>query len=203
VGPIYGQIIGVRSDTPVDVILGEASAVAAYLPAMPFDHLSYEGFGGRYHVINKSGIYAIVANEVCFAGKAIKLPNGVIAIMPGPIFETNLTTYLSICNVEDGVGLWNGRIDVIDASQPPTMVFYLYGGGMAVGVSYRYQYGRWQFEEQYFSNTTYVDVVRGPPPDMYGTYWNGTMFYYLLDKVAWVAVKPRYEAAHVRIIITQ
>jgi hypothetical protein len=199
VGPFCGHIIRVVSNVSMDVILGEASAVAVYLPAMPYIHASYHGFGGRYHVINKSGVYAVVANEVCFAGRAVRQPSGIIAIMPGPISTEDYDTYLSVCGVVDGVGLWNGRIDVVDG-QPPTMVFFLHGGGVARGAESKEEFGRWEFPQWYVANTTYVDFIRGPRDKMYGRNWNGTMYYENIWTVAWVAVKPR-GPAQIRIIV--
>ncbi len=200
VGPLYGKMIRVSANVSVDVIMGEASAVAAFLPAMPSDHMTYRGFRGRYHIINKSGIYAVVANEVCFAGEAVRLSNGIVVIRPGPISVGNYGTYFSVCSVVDGVGLWDGRIDIIDGN-PPTMVFYLYGGGVARGTDLKEEFGRWEFAQQYVANTTLVDFYMGPQRSMYGRYWNGTMYYDIIDKVVWIAVKPHSAGAQIRIIV--
>ena len=202
VGPLYGRMISVVSNVSVDVVMGEASAAAAFLPSMPSDHVMYSAFRGRYHIINKSGIYAVVANEVCFAGKAVRQPSGVVVIMPGPISEGDFGTYISVCGLVDGVGLWNGRIDVVDGS-PPTMVFYLYGGGEARGSGLKNEYGRWEFTVQYVANTTHVDFIMGPQRSMYGRYWNGTMYYDFIDKVVWLAVKPLSAGAQIRIVVRQ
>jgi hypothetical protein len=199
VGPLYGNMIRVMSNVPMDVVMGEASAVAAFLPAMWSDHVTYRGFRGRYHIINKSGVYAVVANEVCFAGRAARQPNGIIVITPGPISPEEYVTYLSICGAVGGVGLWDGRIDV-DGS-PPTMVFYLYGDGVARGSDLKDEFGRWEFYQQYAVNVTEVYFFRGPQRSMYGRYWNGTMYYDTIVKAAWIAVKPR-GAAQIRIYVT-
>jgi hypothetical protein len=201
VGPLYGRWFIVSANVSVDVIMGEASAVAAFLPAMLSDHMTYRGFRGRYHIINKSGIYAVVANEICFRGEAVRLSNGIVVIRPSHISVEDYGTYLSVCGVVDGVGLWNGRVIVTDGS-PPTMVFYLHGGGEARGSSYlngKDEYGRWEFAQHYVANITRVDFHMGPHRNMYGRYWNGTMYYDVIDKVVWIAVKPRCPNAEVRI----
>ncbi len=199
VGPLYGNLIRVRSNVSMDVILGEASAVAAYLPAMYSDHLTYWGYRGRYHIINKSGIYAVVANEVCFAGRAVKLPNGIIVIWPEPISSENYSIYQSVCGVVDDVGLWDGRIEVIDGS-PPVMVFYLHGGGVARGSELKEEFGRWEFSQRYIQDAVLVEFHLGGQR-MYGRYFNGTMYYDDIDKVSWIAVKPRSVGAQIRISV--
>jgi len=190
VGPIYGNMIRVTSNISMDVVMGEASAVAAFLPAMPSDHAIYHAFKGRYHVINKSGVYAVVANEVCFAGRAVRLPNGIIVIEPRPISGGDYDTYLSVCGVVDGARLWNGRIDIV-GSHYPVMVFYFYDGGSARGSEISGEAGRWEFPQRYVANTTHVDFIMGPQRYMHGRYWNGTMYYDLIEKAVWIAVKPR------------
>jgi hypothetical protein len=199
VGPLYGNMIRVVSNVSVDVVMGEASAVAAFLPSMPSNHVTYYAFRGRYHIINKSGVYAVVANEVCFAGEAVRQPSGIIVIIPRPIYSGDYGTYISLCNIVDGVGLWDGRIDVVDG-RPPTMVFYLYGGGMARGTDLKNEFGRWEFLQHYVANVTEVDFIMGPQRDMNGRFWNGTMYYDIIEKVVWIAVKPR-GAAQIRISV--
>jgi hypothetical protein len=199
VGPLYGNMIRVVSNVSMDVVMGEASAVAAFLPAMWSDHVTYHGFRGRYHIINKSGVYAVVANEVCFAGRAARQPNGIIVIMPGPISPEDYVTYLSVCGAVGGVGLWDGRIDVVDG-QPNTMVFYLYGGGVARGTD-KGEFGSWEFLQRYVANVTEVYFIMGPQRNMRGRFWNGTMYYDIIEKVVWIAVKPR-GAAQIRIYVT-
>jgi len=202
VGPLHGNMITVVSNVSVDVVMGEASAAAAFLPAMPSGHMTYYAFRGRYHIINKSGVYAVVANEVCFAGKAVRQSSGVVVIMPEHISEGDYHNYISVCGVVEGVGLWNGRIDVVDGS-PPTMVFYLYGGGVARGSDLKDEYGRWEFEQHYVANTTGVDFIMGPLQSMHGRYWNGTMYYDLIEKMVWIAVKPHSVGAQIRITVRQ
>jgi hypothetical protein len=199
-GPLYGRVITVVSNVSVDVVMGEPSAVAVYLPAMPSEHMKYHAYRGRYHVINKSGIYAVVANEVCFAGEAVRQPSGIILIVPRPIHDRDYNTYMSVCGIVEGVGLWNGRIDVIDGS-PPTMVFYLHGGGVARGTDLKEEFGRWEFLQHYVVNTTYVRFYMGPDLRMHGRYWNGTMYYDNIDKMVWIAVKPNKVGAQVRIVV--
>lgn len=200
VGPIYGRFIRVVSNVSMDVVVGEASAVAAYLPAMPSDHITYYAFRGRYHIINKSGIYAVVANEVCFAAEAVRQPSGIIVIMPKPNMSGEPTTYLSVCGAVEGAGLWNGRIAI--EGSPTTMVFYLYGGE-ARGTGLKEEFGRWEFAQQVATNVTQIDLIMGPMRDMYGRYWNGTMYYDIIEKMVWIAVKPNVAGAQIRIIVRQ
>jgi hypothetical protein len=199
VGPVYGRFIRVVSNVSMDVVVGEASAVAAYLPAMLSDHITYRAFRGRYHIINKSGIYAIVVNEVCFAAEAVRQPSGIIVIKPKPN-ASEVGTYLSVCGVVDGAGLWNGRIAI--EGSPPTMVFYLYGGE-ARGTDLKEEFGRWEFAQQVATNVTQFDLVMGPMRDMYGRYWNGTMYYDIIEKMVWIAVKPNVVGAQIRITVWQ
>lgn len=199
VGPVYGRFIRVVSNVSMDVVVGEASAVAAYLPAMPSDHVMYRAFGGRYHIINKSGVYAVVVNEVCFAAEAVRQPSGIIVIMPKPNMS-EVGTYLSVCGVVDGVGLWNGRVAI--EGSPPTMVFYLYGGE-ARGAGLKKEFGRWEFAQRAATNVTELVLIMGPMRDMDGRYWNGTMYYDIIEKMAWIAVKPNTVGARIRITVWQ
>jgi hypothetical protein len=201
VGPVYGRFIRVVSNVSMDVVVGEASAVAAYFPAMLSDHIKYHAFRGRYHIINKSGIYAVVVNEVCFAGEAVRQPSGIIIIRPKPnMSEGEHATYLSVCGVVDGAALWNGRIAI--EGSPPTMVFYLYGGE-ARGTDLKEEFGRWEFAQSVATNVIQIDLIMGPERDMHGWYWNGTMYYDLIEKMVWIAVKPNVVGAQMRIIVRQ
>jgi len=200
VGPVYGRFIRVESNVSMDVVVGEAAAVAAYFPSMPSDHITYRAFRGRYHIINKSGVYAIVVNEVCFAAEAVRQPSGIIVIKPKPnASEGEHATYLSVCGVVDGVGLWNGRIAI--EGSPPTMVFYLYGGE-ARGTGLKEEFGRWEFAQIVATNVIVFELTMGPKRDMYGRYWNGTMYYDIIEKMVWIAVKPN-AGAQIRITVWQ
>jgi len=42
----------------------------------------------------------------------------------------------------------------------------------------------------------------GPKRDMYGRYWNGTMYYDIIEKMVWIAVKPN-AGAQIRITVWQ
>ena len=198
VGPIYGRFIRVVSNVSMDVVVGEASAVAAYLPAMPSDHVMYHAFRGRYHIINKSGVYVIVANEVCFPAKAVR-QNGIKVITPkSNVSEGEYNIYLPVCAVVDGAALWNGRIAI--EGSPPTMVFYLYGG-VARGTGLKEEFGRWEFAQRVATDVTQLDLVMGPERDMHGRYWNGTMYYDIIEKMVWIAVKPNVVGAQIRITV--
>ena len=199
VGPVYGRFIRVESNVSMDVVVGEASAVAAYFPSMLSDHITYHAFRGRYHIINKSGIYAIVVNEVCFAAEAVRQPSGITVIKPKPnVSDGEYNIYLPVCAVVDGAGLWNGRIAI--EGSPPTMVFYLYGG-VARGAGLKEEFGRWEFAQQVATNVTQLILIMGPERDMYGRYWNGTMYYDIIEKMVWIAVKPNVVGAQIRITV--
>ena len=199
VGPVYGRFIRVESNVSMDVVVGEASAVAAYFPSMLSDHITYHAFRGRYHIINKSGIYVIVVNEVCFAAEAVRQPSGITVIKPKPnVSDGEYNIYLPVCAVVDGAGLWNGRIAI--EGSPPTMVFYLYGG-VARGAGLKEEFGRWEFAQQVATNVTQLILIMGPERDMYGRYWNGTMYYDIIEKMVWIAVKPNVVGAQIRITV--
>jgi hypothetical protein len=192
-GPLSGSYIIITANVSMDVMVGVAAAVFM-ADKFPNGSVTWSTEWGRISLVVDGEHYAVVLNEICFAGGRTPFISWTL-VVPEAVGMEWVDLYRGLCKeVAAYPVLWRGDIRVdygIYRGLPITTMFFgLHGGGSAMGVPEKP--ARTEFVRYYFQNTKSVMLDFKVYEKRVSV--NGTTYTIYMRPAVWIAVKPPADA---------